>query len=553
MGQLRTALLLAAAAAGTTAAEAPSNSRWAGSSVVAAATNLTCAAASSNSILVHFDEVEDTDLYYVELYAAPPAPTSPPFRIQTAATSPILLDDLLPNVDYFLQLRSHVASAPSIVWNWRVPASGDAVQCRTAPQSTVAPVGLARVAGNFAEAHAVNLEWRVPGPMIQQLNITSGRAVEFDITLQRIGSHDVALQGQGIYFEKVEDGSVHVGVLQQRLRRQAGGVPTSAHEAELTFQTRIEGLREASSYVATVAVAADEYPSSSLATTPPPPNSDAFVFRTLASGHNFTEIFRVSEYTTDFDFLPNHDGASFEASSAFLTNTNDDSFFNLNVSSPPVTRYCVEHLLPPPTSSSLHHHRHTDDATTEPSLPLRLRLPLPSDGFADYISCNGPEAKPRNNREDPICICDVFADRMISLQTASEMDAACGVAPLDPTTHTHGAPDCNCSGSKWNVPQYSDTYIGAATVWEPYFYYQSPKDTYPGARANERAAVCEHGCSTVDTWMWCLQGWNNPVYLTCRYFSRCEQELTWLFRYNIGCRDTHWRTVVQHAKKWDLQ
>eukprot|EP00750_Incisomonas_marina_P019319 INCI3286.1.p1 GENE.INCI3286.1~~INCI3286.1.p1 ORF type:complete len:530 (-),score=83.09 INCI3286.1:192-1781(-) len=523
MGRFWLALLLDVAVVGTSA-EAPSYSRWAGS-VVAAVTNVTCAAASSNSILVHFDEVEDTDLYYVELYAAPPAPTSPPFRIQTAASSPVLLYDLLPNVDYFLQLRSHVASAPSIVWNWRVPASGDAVQCRTAPQSIVAPVGLTRVAGDFAEAHAVNLEWRIPGPMIQQLNVTSTRTVDFDITLQRIGSHDMALQGQGMYFVEVEEEGVQVGEAQQHtLQRKSVGVTAVQQQAEPTFQVRIEDLQEASTYVATVAVASDEYSSPGA----PPPASDTFVFRTLAQGHNFTEILRISEYTTDFDFLPNHDGASFEASSAFLTNTNDDSFFNLNVSSPPVTRYCVEHLLPPTVS-----HRRID---------ANSLLSLPSDDFADYVSCNGPEAKPRNNKEDPICICDVFADRMISLQTAAQMGAACGVAPLDPTTHTHGAPDCNCSGSKWNVPAYSDTFIGAATVWEPYFYYQSPKDTYPGTRigglwysapkkgtCNETQSVGTGDCtwkrhSSADV-VYGAQlmalGWNNSVFISGTVLVLC--------------------------------
>ena len=56
---------------------------------------------------------------------------------------------------------------------------------------------------------------------------------------------------------------------------------------------------------------------------------------------------------------------------------------------------------------------------------------------------------------------------MISLQTEAQMDAACGAASVDPATGEHGAPDCLCNGSKWNLPVGSDRFVGATTVWEP--------------------------------------------------------------------------------------
>jgi hypothetical protein len=119
---------------------------------------------------------------------------------------------------------------------------------------------------------------------------------------------------------------------------------------------------------------------------------------------------------------------------AFLTSTNDNLFFQLAKS--PVTRYCVEH---------------EDTSST---------------GFAPYISCNGPEAKPRNDPADPICICDVYADRMIALQSKTEMDGACGPGVMH-SDGTHTNPDCNCTGvgvgaspSKWAVPTTSYTHIG---------------------------------------------------------------------------------------------
>ena len=203
-----------------------------------------------------------------------------------------------------------------------------------------------------------------------------------------------------------------------------------------------------------------------------------------------------------------------------VTNTNDNNFFNLSMSNPPITKYCVEHVLPPQSLTTSNHHQAQKDFS------------LPSDVFADYISCNGPEAEPRTHPEDPLCICEVFADRMIALQTAAEMDAACGKAVVDPTTGTHSAPDCNCSGSKWNISNTSALYIGAATVWEPYFYYQLPKNEYPGTHiaglwystpsggaCSEEASVGDNGC----TWkrharaeaifgaQLMSAGWNNTV------------------------------------------
>ena len=31
----------------------------------------------------------------------------------------------------------------------------------------------------------------------------------------------------------------------------------------------------------------------------------------------------------------------------------------------------------------------------------------PSDVFAPYVSCNGPEGEPRSTPENPVCICEV--------------------------------------------------------------------------------------------------------------------------------------------------
>ena len=105
------------------------------------APKVSCANATSTALLVTFPLVDDTDLYFLELYAPTNASSSlpppgvgvvaAPFRIQTTLSSPTVLHDLLPDQEYVVVLRSHMSSAPSIVWNWRNATGSDVVHCRT--------------------------------------------------------------------------------------------------------------------------------------------------------------------------------------------------------------------------------------------------------------------------------------------------------------------------------------------------------------------------------------------------------------------------------------
>eukprot|EP00300_Choanocystis_sp_HF-7_P000781 c10644_g1_i1.p1 GENE.c10644_g1_i1~~c10644_g1_i1.p1 ORF type:complete len:260 (+),score=43.76 c10644_g1_i1:411-1190(+) len=159
-------------------------------------------------------------------------------------------------------------------------------------------------------------------------------------------------------------------------------------------------------------------------------------------------MYRVSENTVEVDFLPNHNSASHDALAAFLTNDIGDGAYLDHAS---VTQYCVEHLNPEQV------------------------------GWAPYASCNGPEADPFNNPEDPMCICFVYADRLIALQPKEVFDSRCN--PIIWNGTFHDDPICNCSRdgvwSKWVIPERSETYIGMMPVYLPYFYYQVPRTTYP--------------------------------------------------------------------------
>lgn len=91
-----------------------------------------------------------------------------------------------------------------------------------------------------------------------------------------------------------------------------------------------------------------------------------------------------------------------------------------------------------------------------------------------------------NRPENPICICDVYPDRLIALQAAEEIVGSCGHVQLHPDG-SHDSPACNCTAangtrSKWVVPGHSLRHIGRSPVWLPYFYYQLPMAAYPGRR-----------------------------------------------------------------------
>eukprot|EP01052_Picozoa_sp_SAG31_P044076 SAG31_NODE_7557_length_1655_cov_1.075835_1_plen_363_part_10 len=121
----------------------------------------------------------------------------------------------------------------------------------------------------------------------------------------------------------------------------------------------------------------------------------------------------------------------------------------------PITEYCVEHLPAPQTD------------------------PLPGgDGFAQYISCNSDEcdgakiATGGSSPRDPVCVCWVWDDRMISQLPKSKLLADCS-----PDVHLPwvGANQCNCSkglpgSAATQLPPDSAmaNYVGRSPVYLPY-------------------------------------------------------------------------------------
>jgi hypothetical protein len=96
----------------------------------------------------------------------------------------------------------------------------------------------------------------------------------------------------------------------------------------------------------------------------------------------------------------------------------------------------------------------------------------------EYASCNAPEAGTLNTPSDPICICEVFADRMIGQQKPNETQAPCGQV-LDDSVY----PACNCTPNSVLLPASAPSrhLIGQAAVYCPYYYYTVPQEEYAGS------------------------------------------------------------------------
>jgi hypothetical protein len=424
---------------------------------------------------VAWSTVPSTDLYSVELADSRDGEA---FQTTTCtrASRSLLIVDLLPATAYVFRLRSHPASAPSIVWGWRNATANATVRCETRPT----PMGSAsrlRRTGDL-EATAIELNWDAPA--------SSAAAM---VRVARLG--DVV----------VELGAT-VRAHDHRWAR-AIRIPRGVRTA------RIDGLQAGSTYAIAVRVEG--------ATV-----SDSVVMRTAqhAGRSNtsvmYTTMYRVSEYTYDIDYLRNHDSADLAGSAGFLTSTNDNLFFQLALA--PVTQYCVQHVAVSPSAAA-----------------GRIA------GFAPYTSCNGPEAAPRTHPRDPLCICDVFPDRLIAQQSADQMAAECGAVTWNTTDSTHDSPPCVCANdtaganaSKWAVPAAARRFVGAMPVYAPYFYYQYPLSEYPRSTlfgrnyATPKPGACAEGepiggGATGCTWrraptariVWgselLRRGWNNTA------------------------------------------
>ena len=218
-----------------------------------ASSAVTCGAAGATTLVVSWDAVLDTDLYYVALSSSPGVA---PYALQTSATPSLTLIDLVPEKKYHITVRSH-PSTENIVWGWRPPTAE--VVCKTKAASKQAPHSLQRL-GDAPSERSIAVTWN---PALAP-NGTAPNA-----------THQVGVRFIG-------------GTWRWELA-------TTARQHELT------GLAPGSLYE----VAVRDEATGEL--------SELMQARTSAVGAVHTLAYRISEYSMDVDFLENHDAVSWRA------------------------------------------------------------------------------------------------------------------------------------------------------------------------------------------------------------------------------------------------
>ena len=116
--------------------------------------------------------------------------------------------------------------------------------------------------------------------------------------------------------------------------------------------------------------------------------------------------------------------------------------------------------------------------------------------FAEYASCNAPEAGNYSTPTNPICICACFADRLIAHQTNATVFPHC-------RNPQHAYPQCNCSKDSVLLPPNSRSlnHIGREAVYCPYYYYTQAQPSYDPLKNRPcgfwysfpRDGECQHG------------------------------------------------------------
>lgn len=235
-----------------------------------------------------------------------------------------------------------------------------------------------------------------------------------------------------------------------------------------------------------------------------------------ASGSKFLNVFRISEFSFEVDFLENHDSASIEAMPLYIMTCDpmgncgpwavgprwEKCQATLSEVCPGLRGAAFQCMACATTHRSKVENAcgaftNQDSTKGEGSFPVHWHcgigwpesvteegpiteycveyMPVPvgkdegGDGFSGYLSCNSDETDGlmHNDPRDPSCSCIVYDDRMLAHQTIEDMKADCFVGEIPWVNETI----CNCSGANSPFPNASNpsvSHIGRAPVYMPY-------------------------------------------------------------------------------------
>lgn len=449
-------------------------------------TGFECVAVDSGRIECRWAPLIDVDLFYVALFADASSPA--PYALRTTVAPPAQIDDLLPDTNYTLRLRAHPRASGDAGAGWGWSDYGPALTVRTPSGAGIDLV--------FRRRSHSSIRAAVVGARAVRCGFCPGGwPDERGMTWRRCRWHGA-----------VDGGAACAG----------------------------DGLEPSTEYLVSACTTDGRCAAPVRVRTAPHP----------LKGSAFTTMYRVSEYSTEVDFLSNHDAGSAAALVPFLTRWGtwfpEHDGFSGGLSK-----------IPHGCFAALSHKDHAGcrrpgdpafsaaqcnacvagglpEVCTTPSVPATVTTALlqkifctrSSDGsgvswpnfagsgspiarycveramvpgggaagrgFAQYASCNAPEAGGRNSPDKPLCICWCAFDRIaVSHEPTKAAIRECGRAVAAGQT-----PACNCTrpGSANGsilIPASSATasYVGASRVMQPYIYYRNASAPMPNSTA----------------------------------------------------------------------
>jgi hypothetical protein len=260
----------------------PPPSALADAAVTAAAGAARCTNATSVSLQVAWEQpppADSCDLYYCALSSAPEAK---PFALQTSAVPALTLHDLLPNSTYWLRWRCHPTAAQrNIGWDWGEYTQ--AVACATEPADAESLPSQLHREGDLAE-DSISVAWAAPTGAVSA-------GAEHLIGHRVAGGRHVDGQDQDAFvWSSVAAASQSPAPPQQQRAVLMGLAPGVTYDV----------------------AAAVRLPDGTVRRGP------ALPLRTAAPGVRYTQMYRISEFTDDVDFLDNHDSATSAALAVLL-------------------------------------------------------------------------------------------------------------------------------------------------------------------------------------------------------------------------------------------
>lgn len=264
----------------------------------AAPTGVQCSGTSSTNLMVQWNPLsqpELVDALYVAVFAvnrssqnrAQPVPAlQRPFLLQTVynvSTTSLTVTDLSPEYSYLVALRAHAVWSPHLGWFWSNYSNLAACQTQARPA-----VQLQRAPTTAPSLNRIYLQ-------ISRLH-SARMPIASRVAWARVGhwQHDVETAADLTNWpgrELVSRTGTELSDLQWQWRA------VEPHAQQVT----VEGLPSGSTFVL---VLEDVLANGTLR------YSDAIWARTAANDTRYTEMFRISEYTFDVDFLSNHNLAS---------------------------------------------------------------------------------------------------------------------------------------------------------------------------------------------------------------------------------------------------